>query len=136
DAASVGFAADLGTWDLNLAERMANVDLLAVEFNHDVAMQYASGRSSLLIARVLSDHGHLSNAQASEFVQAVLQRSEPGRLRHLVQLHLSRDCNRPLLAREAARTVLAQMRANAALHTALQDEPLPTLALGEVNGER
>jgi phosphoribosyl 1,2-cyclic phosphodiesterase len=136
DTASVGYVADLGTWDLALAERLANVDLLAVEFNHDVAMEYASGRSSLLIARVLGDHGHLSNAQASEFVQAVLQRSEAGRLRHLVQLHLSRDCNRPLLAREAARAVLAQMRADVALHTALQDEPLPTLTLGEVNGDR
>jgi phosphoribosyl 1,2-cyclic phosphodiesterase len=132
DAASIGYLADLGTWDLALAERLANVDLLAVEFNHDVAMEYASGRSSLLIARVLGDHGHLSNAQAAEFVQAVLTRSEEGRLRHLVQLHLSRDCNRPHVAREAARAALALMRANAALHTATQDEPLPTLALGDV----
>jgi phosphoribosyl 1,2-cyclic phosphodiesterase len=136
DTASVGYVADLGTWDLALAERLANVDLLAVEFNHDVAMEHASGRSSLLIERVLGDHGHLSNAQASELVQAVLQRSEAGRLRHVVQLHLSRDCNRPLLAREAARAALAVMRAEVALHTARQDEPLPTLTLGEVNDLR
>ena len=55
NAASLGYVADLGTWDMTLAEGLANVDLLAVEFNHDVAMQYASGRSPALIARVLGD---------------------------------------------------------------------------------
>src|SRR5205085_162177 len=104
--------------------------------NHDVAMQYASGRSPLLIARVLGDRGHLSNVQGADLVRAVLERSEPGRLRHLVQLHLSRECNRPLLAREAGRAALAQHEADVALHTALQDEPLPTLAFGSGGGGR
>jgi phosphoribosyl 1,2-cyclic phosphodiesterase len=135
DAASVGYVADLGTWNLTLAEQLANVDLLAVEFNHDVALEHCSGRSPMLIARVLGDHGHLSNIQAAELVQAVLQCSETGRLRHLVQLHLSRDCNRPLLAREAARAMLTQLQAKATLHTALQDEPLPTLILSEAGRE-
>ena len=134
-AASIGYVADLGTWDLPLAEGLANVDLLAVEFNHDVAMEYASGRSPALIVRVLGDQGHLSNVQAADFVCAVLQRSEAGRLRHLVQLHLSRDCNRPLLARDTARAALTLLQTNVAVHTAMQDEPLPTLTLGEI-GER
>jgi phosphoribosyl 1,2-cyclic phosphodiesterase len=135
-AIAVGYVADLGTWDMTLVECLANVDLLAVEFNHDVAMQYASGRSPTLIARVLSDRGHLSNVQAADLVAAVLQRSEAGRLRHLVQLHLSRDCNRPTLARETARAALALLQTEATVHTALQDEPLPTLALGDGNGQR
>jgi phosphoribosyl 1,2-cyclic phosphodiesterase len=128
DAVSAGYVADLGTWDRNLVEQLSDVDLLAVEFNHDVAMQHASGRSPVLIARVLGDHGHLSNLQGADLVRAVLQHSEPGRLRHVVQLHLSRDCNRPWLAREAARAALAEYDADAVLHTASQDEPLPTLA--------
>ncbi len=135
-AASIGYVADLGTWDRTLAEGLANVDLLAVEFNHDVAMEHCSGRSPSLIARVLGDHGHLSNAQAADLVCAVLQRSEAGRLRHLVQLHLSRDCNRASLARETARAALALLQTDAAVHTAMQHEPLPTLALGEGNGQR
>jgi|SRR5579872_1156045 len=135
-AASIGYVADLGTWDMPLAEALTNVDLLAVEFNHDVAMEYASGRSPLLIARVLGDHGHLSNVQAADLVCAVLQRSEGGRLRHVVQLHLSRDCNRPALARETARTALALLQREATVHTAKQDEPLPTLTLGEIASER
>src|SRR5258705_385728 len=83
--------ADLGVWDDALADALADVELLAVEFNHDVAMQYASGRPRMLIDRVLGDDGHLSNAQAAELVRAVMARSAAGRLRHVVQLHLSRE---------------------------------------------
>src|SRR5262249_44353543 len=92
-APSLGYVADLGTWDGRLAEELADVDLLAVEFNHDVGMECASGRMPALIARVLGDEGHLSNVQAAALVREVLSRSASGRLKHLVQLHLSRDCN-------------------------------------------
>jgi hypothetical protein len=65
----------------------------------------------------------LSNAQAAALVRAVLARSPAGRLRHLVQLHLSRDCNRPSLAREALRALLNELNVSAAVHTAQQDAP-------------
>jgi phosphoribosyl 1,2-cyclic phosphodiesterase len=118
---AIGYVADLGCWDDDLAAQLADVDLLAVEFNHDVAMQQSSGRMPRLIQRILGDDGHLSNVQAAALVRAVLERSTEGRLRHLVQLHLSRDCNRPMLAREAAQTLLAELGIEVALHTAAQD---------------
>jgi phosphoribosyl 1,2-cyclic phosphodiesterase len=127
-AASLAYAADLGCWDDELAEAMADVDLLAVEFNHDVELEYASGRMPRLIARVLGDEGHLSNAQAADLVRAVLARSPAGRLRHLVQLHLSRDCNRPALARAAALAALAE-HSDVTVHTAEQDSSGATLHL-------
>jgi phosphoribosyl 1,2-cyclic phosphodiesterase len=126
---ALGYAADLGCWDESLLDHLADVDLLAVEFNHDVDLQHASGRMPRLIARVLGDEGHLSNVQAAELVRAVLRRSQVGRLRHLVQLHLSQDCNRPSLAREVARAVLAELADTAELHTANQDVPGETLSL-------
>jgi phosphoribosyl 1,2-cyclic phosphodiesterase len=129
-AHALAYVADLGSWDDELALALADVDLLALEFNHDVAMEYASGRSPYLIARVLGEEGHLSNAQAAGLLRAALRRSTPGRLRHVVQLHLSRECNRPALAAEAARAALAELAAEAQLHTASQDEPGPTLVLG------
>ena len=49
---AIGYVADLGCWDDELAGRLADVDLLAVEFNHDVALQHASGRMPRLIERV------------------------------------------------------------------------------------
>jgi phosphoribosyl 1,2-cyclic phosphodiesterase len=127
--AALGYVADLGCWDEALAHQLADVDLLAVEFNHDVAMQHASGRAPRLIQRVLGDEGHLSNVQAVALVRAVLACSTAARLRHVVQLHLSRDCNRPALARAAARTLLEDAGHSIALHTAAQDMPGATLHL-------
>src|SRR5262249_2963297 len=129
-APALAYVADLGSWDEELAANLADVDLLAVEFNHDVALEYASGRMPALIARVLGDEGHLSNVQAAGLVRAVLGRSTAGRLRHLVQLHLSRDCNTPALARQAARAVLEELAGGALLHTAEQSLPGTTLHLG------
>ncbi len=127
-AVSLAYAADLGCWDNELADSLSDVDLLAVEFNHDVELEYASGRLPRLIARVLGDEGHLSNAQAAELVRAVLARSHARLPRHLVQLHLSRDCNRPALARAAALAALAN-RGDVTVHTAAQDAPGQTLHL-------
>jgi phosphoribosyl 1,2-cyclic phosphodiesterase len=127
---ALGYAADLGSWDRDLASRLADVDVLALEFNHDVAMQYASGRSPRLIRRVLGDHGHLSNNQAAALFAEVLRRSERGRLKHLVQLHLSRQCNRPELAHRAAWAVIERTGAKVQLHAASQDEAGPRVAFG------
>jgi phosphoribosyl 1,2-cyclic phosphodiesterase len=134
-ACAIGYVADLGTWDDELVVQLADVDLLAVEFNHDVSLEYASRRPAALIARVLGDEGHLSNDQAAALVRTILARSTAGRLRHLVQLHLSQDCNRPALAREAVRAVLEELSQSTRLHTARQDAPGPALDL-EAAGKR
>lgn len=127
---SLGYAADLGSWTADLARSLADVDVLALEFNHDVEMEYASGRSPHLVARVLGDHGHLSNDQAAALVGEVIGLSEPGRLRHVIQLHLSRQCNHVRLAREAGTAVLAGHNHAVEIHTASQDRAGPTLNLG------
>lgn len=131
---ALGYVADLGCWDRLLAEALADVDLLALEFNHDVALEYSSGRDPHLIARVLGDEGHLSNEQAAALLREVLRRSAPGRLRHVVQLHLSQQCNHPDLAVAAAREVLEGLTDMPALHTARQNRPLPTLHAGASGG--
>ncbi len=126
-AATIGYASDLGTWDETLARELANVDLLAIEFNHDVDLELRSSRPMRLIERVLSEQGHLSNEQAAQLLQAVLQLSEPGRLRHLVQLHLSEDCNRPELARRSVQQVIEATAFEIQVHTAAQHKPGKTL---------
>jgi hypothetical protein len=127
---ALAYLADLGCWDADLAAGLADLDVLALEFNHDVAMEYASGRSARLIARVLGDDGHLSNEQAAGLLREVLKRSARGRLRHVMQLHLSRDCNRPALAVAAARAVVDELGLEVAVHTASQHEAAATLAIG------
>jgi phosphoribosyl 1,2-cyclic phosphodiesterase len=128
-SAALGYVADLGCWDADLLANLLDVDLLALEFNHDVELEYRSGRHPRLVSRVLGDDGHLSNEQAATLLHEILRRSAPGRLRHLVQLHLSRDCNRPGLALAAARAVLDGHGTTIVVHTASQDEAGPTLHL-------
>jgi phosphoribosyl 1,2-cyclic phosphodiesterase len=103
---SIGYLADTGTWTESMADSLADVEVLGVEFNHDLAMQKSSGRPHYLIARILSDEGHLSNGQGADLVQAVLSRSRKKTLRHLVLLHLSEQCNQPELAIRAAREAI------------------------------
>src|SRR5262249_32725380 len=82
--AAVGSAAARGTWSMPVVEALSDVDLLAVEFNHALELERNSSRPAILIARVLGDEGHLSNDQAAALLRAVLARSTPNRLRHVV----------------------------------------------------
>ena len=65
---AIGYLADCGCWSAGMAESLADVDLLGVEFNHDVEMQKSSRRPGFLIERNLSDSGHLSNVQGAELL--------------------------------------------------------------------
>ena len=86
----LGFATDLGRATTSLFERFTRLDAVAIESNYDPALQLASARPASLKQRIMSGLGHLSNAQALE---AVLRIDRAGRLRHVVLLHLSRQCN-------------------------------------------
>ena len=117
---SIGYASDLGEARPGLVEAFADVSVLAIEFNHCERMERASGRPRFLIQRVLGSHGHLSNDQGADAVRAVVRASAPGSLKHVVQLHLSRDCNTPTKAQEAGRAALADTGSSASLVTAQQ----------------
>jgi phosphoribosyl 1,2-cyclic phosphodiesterase len=127
---ALGYAADLGCWDDELARALANVDLLALEFNHDEHMQRTSGRPARLINRVMGDRGHLSNRQAGQMLRAVVSATTNDCLRQVVPLHLSRDCNRPELAHAAALDVLQASGAEADIIISSADAALPSLLLG------
>ena len=45
---SIGYLADSGTWSEAIAQALAGVDVLGVEFNHDVAMQRSSKSPDVL----------------------------------------------------------------------------------------
>jgi phosphoribosyl 1,2-cyclic phosphodiesterase len=125
---AVGYAADLGSWDRHVAAALADIDILALEFNHDVDLQRASGRARWLVNRVLGEFGHLSNDQAARLFEECVQLSPAGRLRHLIQLHLSGECNRPSLAAAAACEVIARLGLDVELHTAEQHNPGRTIS--------
>ena len=122
---SLGYASDLGHAPKYLNEIFAEVDVLALEYNHDVQMEQNCDRPKHLIERVLGSHGHLSNVQAAAFTSEILQaRQTP--LQALIPLHLSRQCNTPELAATAARAVLHPATK---LLVASQLSPTNTLAI-------
>jgi phosphoribosyl 1,2-cyclic phosphodiesterase len=126
---ALGYAADLGCWDNELARSLADVDLLALEFNHDEEMQRASGRPDYLIRRILGDRGHLSNRQAKNLLGKVLAESTRISPRRVVPLHLSRECNRPDLAMNEAQAALIEADCRADVFVAAQYETGPTLPI-------
>ena len=126
-AVAVGYMADTGCWTHGMADLLADVDLLGVEFNHDVEMQRLSGRSWALINRNLGNRGHLSNRQGADFVSAVLKRSNRGSVRHVVLLHLSSQCNLPALAVREAKAAIRVSGRRIAVHAAQQAPAHPNL---------
>lgn len=126
---SIGYASDLGCASAQLVEAFTGVDILAIEYNHDIKLERASPRPRFLVDRVLGDCGHLSNDQAAEVTAAIAARSGAGFPGHLVQLHLSRDCNRPELASATGRAALAVLNPKTEVITARQDSTAKSIPL-------
>lgn len=126
---AVAYASDLGCGSEELVDLFAGVDVLAIEYNHDEKMERNSRRPAYLVQRVLGDDGHLSNRQAADLTRVIAARSAPAFPSHLIQLHLSRDCNHPWLAESAGRNALADLNPSAVVITASQDIPTRSVQL-------
>lgn len=89
---SLGWATDVGGVTGALVDLLQGVGVLAIESNYCPRLEAASGRPEVLKQRIMGGKGHLSNQQSADAVRAIAPR------RHVVLLHLSRECNRPELA--------------------------------------
>jgi phosphoribosyl 1,2-cyclic phosphodiesterase len=92
--ARLGLATDLGRVPHSLFQQFRDLDALAIESNYDPAMQEQSARPQFLKRRIMGGSGHLSNAQA---LDAVLEIDRQSKLQHIALLHLSSECNCPLV---------------------------------------
>ena len=131
--ARLGYATDLGRVPDHLLEAFTDVHLLALESNYDPPMQLASPRPQMLKRRIMGGSGHLSNEQAFDAVRHIFTRSRQAP-RHVVLLHLSRQCNCPTLVRKlfsqhphlASRLCLSSQTAPTPwLHAHAAHTPLP-----------
>ena len=105
----VGYATDLGRAPPELVELFAGAGILAIESNYDPEMQLQSARPQRLKKRIMGGAGHLSNTQALELVQRILDRTQAKygpehQLHHVVLLHRSRQCNCPIKLRAVFQT--------------------------------
>ena len=68
---------------------LSTVSVLLLESNHDVLMQKRSGRPWMLINRVLSECGHLSNEQCCDVLKSIATKYT----KRVIFGHISEDCN-------------------------------------------
>ena len=123
----IGFLTDLGHTTKLVIERVKAANVLVLEANHDLKLlQDDTRRPWSIKQRILSRHGHLSNAAAAEAAEQIVS----AELRQLYLGHLSGDCNRPELAHATVSQRLNQIGAtHVSVTTASQDTPCATLSL-------
>ncbi len=125
-AGKIGFLTDLGHATKLALERVRPANALVLETNHDLRMLQDSNRPWSLKQRIAGRHGHLSNAEAADAAQTIMS----AELQHLYLGHLSRECNRPELARDV---ILERLQKIGAHHVRVtltaQHTACPTLTL-------
>src|SRR5258707_1266369 len=77
-------------------------DALVLECNQDPELLRMSSSPARLRDRIAGRYGHLDNDTAAQ----LLARLDNGKLKHLVAAHLSKENNRPDLARAALAAVM------------------------------
>jgi hypothetical protein len=102
---------DLGAVPRGVIDALQGLDLLVLEFNHDLRMLLEGPYPWPLKQRIRGGRGHLSNAQAAGLLARLCH---PG-LQQVVLAHLSEHNNTPTLARDAAEAVLTRARSGARL---------------------
>jgi phosphoribosyl 1,2-cyclic phosphodiesterase len=119
----LGLVTDLGSRSRLAWGRLADLDALVLETNHDPAMLRNGPYPWPLKQRVASRHGHLSNDDAADGVAELVS----DRLRWVVLYHLSQTNNLPALAAAAVGEALARLGAAAQIALSEQDRPTPWL---------
>lgn len=121
----LGFVSDLGSRSRLAWGRLAELDALVLETNHDPAMLRNGPYPWALKQRVAGRHGHLSNDDAAEGVEELVC----DRLRWVVLYHLSQTNNLPALAAAAVGEVLSRLGAAAGIMLSEQDRPTPWMEI-------
>ena len=112
----LGALTDIGFYTPHIADTLKYCDALFLECHHDTEMLANGPYPPSLQARVAGRLGHLSNAQAAEF----LTQFDAERLQFIVAAHLSEKNNRFELVREAMASVSTTVEQR--LSIATQDE--------------
>lgn len=115
----IGHAADLGSINPLVRDKLNRSHILLIEANHDVAMLETGPYTWPLKQRIKSDTGHLSNDACAELLASLDQDD----LRMVILMHLSETNNHPDLAALTVKQALKNQKAQ--LHLAQQNRPTP-----------
>ncbi len=117
---TLGYVTDTGVLSNDAIRVLYERRLLAIESNHDPHMLQCGPYPSYLKRRVAGDHGHLSNSQAADALQALLS----DRLEQVVAMHLSETNNLPELPSQCLSKTLVQHTHPARICVSHQGRPV------------
>lgn len=100
----VAVATDIGCITEDICKNVLGSDIALIESNHDIRMLQGGRYPLHLKQRILSDHGHLSNAGAARFITELAKSGT----KHIYMGHLSRENNHPELAMNTVKNALSQ----------------------------
>ena len=123
-----GVITDLGRSTHLVERKLRSLSVAVLEFNHDVGLLLGGRYPWPVKQRVRGSHGHLSNEQAAELLDAALPNS---RIQHLTLAHLSGENNDPRIALRAANDTLQKHGAigEIQVRVARQGEPTTPIAV-------
>jgi phosphoribosyl 1,2-cyclic phosphodiesterase len=124
----VGIATDLGRPTTQIRHALSACDMLILEANHDDVMLRTGPYPASVKQRIASSHGHLSNQAAARLAVELLH----PRLAAVVLAHLSRECNRPVLAERVVGDALRKAGWEGHLEVATQHRPTALLDIEEL----
>jgi len=101
---TLAYATDLGCLTGEVIDAVSGADIAVIEANHDKEMLKTGPYPPFLKRRILSPHGHLSNADSGKLAVSLALSGA-----RIVQLaHISRENNTPGLARETVADSLSR----------------------------
>lgn len=118
-ARHLGILTDLGHATPHVMARLAGLDAMLLEFNHDSDLLANSAYPAFLKHRVGGNYGHLSNAAAAAIASAIAHSG----LRHVVAAHLSEQNNRPDIVRRVLADALGAAEHDMITATAADGSP-------------
>ena len=98
----LGYCTDTGCVTDAMLENLSGCQTALIEANHDIDRLLSGPYPFYLKRRILSERGHLSNADSAALACALAENGT----RTLILGHLSRENNTPSLARTAVRSAL------------------------------
>lgn len=116
---------DLGMVTGAVLEGASGCDLLVVETNHDPDWVRSGPYPQFLKARILGNHGHLSNEAGADLACICVSQGA----RRVVLAHLSEKNNSPQHAYETVREKLCALKSDALLTVAPRSEPGPAYSV-------
>jgi phosphoribosyl 1,2-cyclic phosphodiesterase len=105
---SLGIATDLGSVTPTVAREISGARVLIVEANYDENMLMLGSYPQFLKNAISGDYGHLSNLSAGNLASRAMGDST----NRVVLAHLSRENNKPDLAREAVASAVRAIRSS------------------------